>query len=74
MVVAIPSCLAHRRALKGFEDNIREASPPTLQAWSDMFEAWQVSEDKSKACPFVAPRQGMSYLSLYGLITNVLSF
>lgn len=58
MVVAIPACLTHRRALHGFEEHIRESSPETLEAWKKMYEEWQTSSDKSKDCPFVAPRNG----------------
>lgn len=60
MVVAMPACLTHRRALHGFEEHIRESSPETLAAWQKMYEEWQISSDKSKDCPFVAPRNGSS--------------
>lgn len=62
MLVAIPACQMHRRALEGFEEHIREASPATLETWRQMYEDWQASSDKSKNCPFVAPQKGMCVL------------
>lgn len=70
MLVAIPACQMHRRALEGFEEHIREASAPTLEAWTQMYENWQASADKSKGCPFVAPEKGtygVSQLHMWAL-------
>lgn len=48
----------HRRVLRGFEEHIHEADPATLEAWNTMYENWIHSSDKSKNCPFTAPRNG----------------
>ncbi|EIM90992.1 uncharacterized protein STEHIDRAFT_44851, partial [Stereum hirsutum FP-91666 SS1] len=60
LVVAIPACLDHRAALRGFEDNLRKESPAVFASWVKMYEDWEEGEDKSVGCPFVAPRQELT--------------
>ena len=58
MLEAIPSSILHLQILMELENTLRAKKLELFLQWVEMYDWWEVSEDKTKDSPFVIAQQG----------------